>query len=253
MTTLINDWKNWEIGSKDNEGYVITNIREKNNKYIIYEIFGYAIKIEGNFKTKAFDNIDKKRKEVMSLIKNKRISKIVKNDIVNFISAAAQDNYDSAISLLENLENKLQSYIIIKAKSTYLLPGLSLILLSTIFLATFTFNSYLASLIAEDKSIYFFNILLIWSIAGGILSIIIKINTYKVEFNDPNFIHFFNGLTRILIAVISSSVAYILFSTGIIDYIIEANSPKYYAISFISGFLENFVPKTIKIIRKIFQ
>ncbi len=81
---------------------------------------------------------------------------------------------------------------------------------------------------------------------GAFLSVMIGLRTVELDIDDPMILKIVLGAMRILIGVIGSLVVSILVRADILFGLLPESEPLgLYALAFIAGFSETFVPKVL--------
>ena len=224
-------------------------IIHKNPEYVVYEIKEtgqITYKTSSTFVDHTYEIAMKLDKVESFLGENPTLWLEYKNtmaDIYLLYLSNSKEKQEAAKKLLEQVASEIQynKY----SKVYYLLPCLVAVTLMCILSMVFkTYNyTHSPSFYSVDYHVVTLIYMMTFGAIGGLLSIAIYIDKHEEKFSRFMIQRVYAGLFRILIAMLSGLIIYILFRSDLVTGFTEgSNNFLKYALAIISGFSQNLVP-----------
>lgn len=249
--------KKLKVGSKDDVGYVITDIMASGNEYAIYEIETDDINkklrvlIDG-----ATDENERKIVESYVKVKEKYITAkgllyrsanfcLMKNRVAHTLATALSGNDDIALKQFERLiaEINKEYHDTFIRRLVYITPGYILLTLFILILA-----------LHNSNTIILIDIVLFWvsvataAIIGGVFSLTINLPKIRFDSEIGRAIFAVFGIERISISILAGVICTIGIKSKFILANLFQSSLEIWSLLFIvivSAFSETFVPNII--------
>ena len=227
------------------DGDVIGQIFSAHKNFLIYREKGsYTVSVYYNDEIPEYKRNLSKLSHKIALLKgcvcNKQEHNKYNTRIALAYREALHSNIETAMSIFDGILKDAPAFKKNLARVFYLVSCFSVVLL------TATISILQDTLFQLDYLIPYLKIMLYGSL-GGFISVTISIRTLDLDFNFYNWSQLIYGAFRIVIAIISAIISFLLVKSDIIFTNLDSeNMYLYYVIAVMAGFSETWIPNTLK-------
>jgi hypothetical protein len=237
-----------KVGMEDQHGYKVAEIyhRPESLDYTVYETTQRLLVIDGKGETKLVEDsaaslwISRFGDFAASTSKNKRtmFNRRAAQGFRLILDGKPKAGVKALKLTIQGMEQSLKR----RGRLAYLVGGLAtMLVLLLVVLCLYKFT-YL------NRTAFQIWLSLVLASMGGFMSLSIGINELTIDHRETFFANAFNGFLRLVIAMISGAVAYLLIESKIVFSFLgdQSTGSGYLIVAFLSGFSERFVPNLMK-------
>jgi hypothetical protein len=232
-----------KVGDMDSSGNQILAVyAKKKGLYAIYEITGHKVIIKGDFSLADHSDLNRVLMKIAELTAGIPSLKLTYNSSLGHAMKIYLDgDSKTANHVLRRVYDQMVLHLTRRGKAAYL-GGAA----ASMGLALFSFLVSRVFRISNLDTIHVFWAIVCSSV-GGFLSVALGSQSLKIDLHDSPRLNFFNGVVRILIAMICGVILYFLIQAEFVLSIIkhDQESYGYVIVFFLSGFSEKLVPNLL--------
>lgn len=232
-----------KVGETDSSGNQILAVyAKKKNRYAIYEITGNRVIIKGDFSLADRSDLNRVLTKIAYLTASVPLLKLKYNPSLGHAMTVYLDgDTNGANEVLRRVYDEMVLHLTRRGKAAYL--GGAALMMSLVLVA-FLITRFLTIVNLDTEHV-------IWAIVcasiGGFLSVALGATSRKIDLHDSFRLNLFNGVVRILIAIICGVILYFLIQAEFVLSIIKHDQEAYgyIIVFFLSGFSEKLVPNLL--------
>lgn len=226
------------------KGEEITTLYAAKSDYLIYEGDNsgeITIATDSNEIMKLCSHISPRISIITEYLVNAKDKKKFVDHIGLAYTEVIEGNIETAEDICDKLINRIESYKNNIGKFYYLLSCLGMVVL--VIIIGYFINLF--KLINEVSACYF---TMVYAAIGGFLSEAKDLKKIQIDSSDFGYFQFFYGISRILIAMFSGLIVYIVIKSKLIFPELEYQENNYviYLFAVVAGFSETWIPNLLK-------
>lgn len=250
-----------KIGDEDINGYIITKIYSRGDKYYIYDIDSKirseSLKVDINEEPEddLIDNYNKIKpelNEVKSMLFKSTSENYFKDTIAGAISLAIMGSIDRAVDILNFVKKSIDKEYKASLFNRQVYSWTCIfIVLFFILISYLTHRNSFFSVFENEPLVKYFIYISTFGAIGGAISIIIKLRNLNLS-TEPYKSIIYYALERLFLAVLASICAFVLMKANLVLGVLNNPENIYGLLSaaIIAGFSETFIPDLLSKIEK---